>query len=159
MEADFNFINKIFGRRALANAEKFNNIAIKQFGSQKAKSAIFHEIYKRLVFDITGQREHAEALLVLDAKSCYNRIVPPIASLALKEGGMAKSNIDMMCNTIRSMSHYIRTSYGNSKYTYGQHDTPFHGVLQGNGAGPTIYFTLFLFIKGRSCNPRPSARI
>ena len=139
MEADFNFINKLIGRRALANAEDFNDIAIEQFGSRKAKSAIIHAINKQLVFDIARQRKQAVALLVLDAKSCYDRIAPPIASLALKRWGMAQSNIDMLFNSISNMSHYIRTSYGNSADTYSQQDTPFHGVLQGNGAGPAIW--------------------
>ena len=44
MEADFNFINKVIGRRVLANAEQCYNIAIEQFGSRKAKSAILYAI-------------------------------------------------------------------------------------------------------------------
>ena len=44
-----------------------------------------------------------------------------------------------MFNTIKHMSHHIRTSYGNSNNTYCQGAIPFHGILQGNGAGPAIW--------------------
>ena len=43
-----------------------------------------HAINKQLVFDIARQSKQSLALLVLDAKSCYDRIAPPIASIALK---------------------------------------------------------------------------
>ena len=79
------------------------------------------------------------ALLVLDAKSCYDRIAQPIASLALQRWGLPQTNTIVMFNTIQNKAHYIRTSYGNSSYTYCQGDIPFHGILQGNGAGPAIW--------------------
>jgi hypothetical protein len=36
------------------------------------------------------------------------------------------------------MTHHIRTSYGDST-TYAKKEEKFHGILQGNGAGPTIW--------------------
>lgn len=139
MEADFNYLNKLLGRRVLANAEKHNDIAIEQFGSRKAKSAIRHAINKQLVFDIARQCKQAVALLVLDAKSCYDRIAPPIAALALQRWGLSQTCTGLMFQTIQNMSHYIRTAFGNSNDTYGPTNQPFHGVLQGNGAGPAIW--------------------
>jgi hypothetical protein len=37
MEADFNYLNKIVGRRILKNAEETKYIAQEQFGSRKKK--------------------------------------------------------------------------------------------------------------------------
>lgn len=44
-----------------------------------------------------------------------------------------------MFNTIDKMCHHIRTSYGDSASHYQREAIRFHGVLQGNGAGPAIW--------------------
>jgi hypothetical protein len=44
-----------------------------------------------------------------------------------------------MFNTIDKMKHFIRTSYGASNEFYSRHIHRFHGILQGNGAGPAIW--------------------
>lgn len=80
MEADFNFVNKIIGKRVMANAERANNLASEQYGSRKSKSSIVHATNKQLTFDIINVTKSDTALMVLDAKSCYDRISPPIAS-------------------------------------------------------------------------------
>ena len=51
-EADFNFNNKILGRRAIQHAEEINDIAQEQYGSRKGKSAIDQALNKRLTYDI-----------------------------------------------------------------------------------------------------------
>ncbi len=140
MEPDFNFTNKIMGRRLMANAEKFESVAPEQFGSRKRKSAITHAVNKQLTTDILRQEHRAFVLILLDAKSCYDRISPPIASLSMKRQGAPHSCVALMFNTIQSMQHFIRTTYGDSEISYSSNEErPFHGILQGNGAGPTIW--------------------
>jgi Reverse transcriptase (RNA-dependent DNA polymerase) len=75
----------------------------------------------------------------LDAKSCYDRISPPIAALSVKRQGAPQSFNEIMFRTIDEMKHYIRTAYGDSELTYGKGNERFHGILQGNGAGPAIW--------------------
>jgi Reverse transcriptase (RNA-dependent DNA polymerase) len=84
METDFNFLNKIIGKRVMRHAEQMDTIAPEQYGSRKNKSALLHATNKQLTLDITKQSRINSALMVLDAKSCYDRISPPIASLALR---------------------------------------------------------------------------
>jgi hypothetical protein len=139
MEADFNFLNKIAGKRIMANAEKSNSIADEQFGSRKMKGAINHAVNKQLTLDIMRQEKRKFTLVILDAKGCYDRIAPPIASLSLKRQGTPASYVIMLFSTIQAMQHFIRTAYGDSREFYRQEDVPFHGILQGNGAGPTIW--------------------
>jgi hypothetical protein len=55
MEADFNFLNKLIGRRIMANAEAAQSIAPEQFGSRKKKSSIMHALNKQLTIDILQQ--------------------------------------------------------------------------------------------------------
>jgi hypothetical protein len=37
------------------------------------------------------------------------------------------------------MKRYVRTSYGDSNRYYSEEGYKFHGILQGNGAGPAIW--------------------
>jgi hypothetical protein len=75
----------------------------------------------------------------LDAKSCYDRIVQPIAALSLKRQGATDNMVNVMFKSISQMERAVRTSYGDSDITYKEDKQPFHGILQGNGAGPTIW--------------------
>lgn len=138
-EADFNFVNKIIGKRLMNNAEQAKSLAPEQYGSRKKKSSIVHATNKVLLFDITRQRKQDAALLVLDAESCYDRIAPPIAALAMKRQGAPDSFTGMLFNTLDKMKHYIRTAYGESVQCYYRQEEKFHGILQGNGAGPAIW--------------------
>jgi hypothetical protein len=50
--------------------------------------------------------------------------------------------IDTMFDTISQMKRCICTIYGNSDLTYGDESMKLHGILQGNGAGPTIWIMI-----------------
>jgi hypothetical protein len=57
-------------------------------GNVKSQSYMQHAVNKELTFDIIRQQKIDSAVLVLDAKSCYDCISPPIASLVLpRQGG------------------------------------------------------------------------
>jgi Reverse transcriptase (RNA-dependent DNA polymerase) len=139
MEPDFNFTNKVIGKRVMANAERANSVAPEQFGSRKKKSAIVHAVNKQLTTDILRQDRKDFCLAILDAKDCYGRITPMYASFSMKRQGATNQMMDLIFNTIGQMEHQIRTSFGDSEVTYKQREQPFHGILQGNGAGPTIW--------------------
>jgi hypothetical protein len=47
--------------------------------------------------------------------------------------------VHVMFITLSQMRHYIRTSFGDSKQAYTQSTIRFHGIGQGNGAGPMIW--------------------
>ena len=51
-EADFNFNNKILGRRAIQHAEAINELGPEQYGSRKHKSDIDQALHKRLTYAI-----------------------------------------------------------------------------------------------------------
>jgi hypothetical protein len=80
----------------------------------------------------------------------YNRISPPIASLAMVRQGTPQCFIDMMFKTIDNMNHHIRTTYGDSIMSYNSENTKLHGILQGNGAGPTIW-TMVNSLRAEGC--------
>jgi Reverse transcriptase (RNA-dependent DNA polymerase) len=141
-KADFNFLNKIIGRRIMQQAEEACSIAPEQFGSRKQKSSITNALNKLLTTDILRQEHRNFSLITLDAKACYDRIAPPVASVALKRQGATDNMVNVMFNTLTKMKRCVRTAFGDSKVTYQETSTRHHGILQGNGAGPTIWIMI-----------------
>jgi hypothetical protein len=140
-EADFNFNNKFLGKQTLEHAKKNNLIAKEQYGSRKGKSVIEHSVHKRLTFDIMRHLRMDGALCSNDAKSCYNRIIHSIASLAYQHLGVPLPPVKCMLQSIQNMKHHIRTSFGDSRLTMSNNGIliPFQGALQGDGASPATW--------------------
>ena len=140
-EADFNFNNKILGRRTINHAEAIQDIAPEQYGSRKGKSACDQALHKTLTYDIMRQSKRPGALCSNDAKSCYDRILHSIVSLAYRRLGVAQPPVQCMVESIQNMNHHIKTSQGVSKVTLSKRNTlvPYQGILQGNGAAPTTW--------------------
>jgi endonuclease/exonuclease/phosphatase family metal-dependent hydrolase len=90
-ECDWNQMNKIIGNRVMANAEKYKTIAPEQYGSRRGKSSIQHAINKVLLFDLLRQKRTDAALIILDALSCYDRIILLMAALGLMRQGILQS--------------------------------------------------------------------
>jgi hypothetical protein len=132
-EADFNFNNKVLGRDTLSHAEEQQFIAKEQYGSCKGKSALEHAVHKRLTFDIMRQLRTNGALCSNDAKSCYDRILHSIASLAYQRLRVPLPPVKCMLQSIQNMKHHIQTSYGDSAFTMSNDGSliPFQGTLQG----------------------------
>ena len=140
-EADYNFSNKKLGRDSIRHAEANDLIAPEQYGSRRGKSAIEHALNKRISYDLLRQLRCPGALCSNDAKSCYDRIIHSIVSLAFQRLGIPKAPVHCMLECIHHMKHYIRTSFGDSDdfFTSEHLRVPFQGILQGNGAAPTIW--------------------
>lgn len=139
-EADFNQNNKRLGREMLHRAEKHNAVAPEQYGSRKNMSAVDQSLNKALTFDLWRQQRQRGALCSNDAKSCYDRIVHNVASLCMQRVGTPPGPIESMFQTIQSLSHHVRTVFGESESGF-KHEglVPIQGVGQGNGAGPQIW--------------------
>ena len=140
-EADFNFNNKKLGREGIQHAEKNNLIAKEQYGSRKGMKSIDHALNKRLLYDIIRQTRKPGALCSNDAKSCYDRVLHSITMLAFRRLGFPIPPVECMLRSIQEMKHYIRTTFGDSQtyFSSQSNSIPFQGILQGNGAAPTIW--------------------
>jgi hypothetical protein len=140
-EADFNQNNKKLGREMMYTAEDIKAIAMEQYGSRAKLSAGDHSLNKRLTFDLMRQSKRPGAMCSNDAKSCYDRIVHSVASLAMQRLGVAEAPIVCMFTTIQNLEHKIRTVFGDSTigFTGALWAVPIQGVGQGNGAGPQIW--------------------
>ena len=140
-EADANFNDGKLGRDMMNHAEIHGMIAKEQYGSRKGHCSIDHAVNKRLTFDLLRLYRLPGALCSNDAKSCYDRVLHSIAALAMKRLGIPSPPIECMFECIQKMDHYIRTTYGDSDISYSSKfsSIPFQGVLQGNGAAPSIW--------------------
>jgi hypothetical protein len=149
MHAVFNMNNKKLGRDMMRSAEACNILAREQFGSRKHHQSITAALNKRLTMDILRQRRQAGALCSNDAKSCYDRIVHNVASLAMRRTGMPAEPIRSMFATLQKLAHRVTTAYGISETTYVKNRvTPYQGVGQGNVAGPAIWAVISTVIIG-----------
>ena len=124
MEADFNHNNKKLGRDALASGERHNLLPREQYGSRKRRKAIHHAVNKRLLYDIVHLQRRPAMLCSNDAKSCYDRIVHSIASLALQRLGMPPQPVTCMLVTIQELQHHICTAFGTSDSTMAHTEGP-----------------------------------
>ena len=140
-EADANFNDGRLGKEMMDHAERHNMIAREQYGSRKGHSSIDHAVNKRLSYDLMRAFRHPGALCSNDAKSCYDRILHSITAISMRRLGMPEPPIECMLKCIQKMAHYIRTTHGDSEKPYTSNHTliPFQGVLQGNGASPSIW--------------------
>lgn len=81
------------------------------------------------------------ALCSNDLKSCYDRINHTFASLCLQRQGLHKSEVTCMFDTLQTMTHRVRTAYGDSTQSFGGTNWTqwCSSIYQGNGAGPIIW--------------------
>ena len=103
----------------MTQAETFKQIAPEQFGSRKNHSSIDQALVKRLYYDALRMSRTNGFLCSNDAKACYDRILHSVASLAMQRIGMPLAPIQCLFQTLQDMKHYIKTSYGISKDSYG----------------------------------------
>jgi hypothetical protein len=140
MDSEFNMNNKKLRRDVTTHTERHHTLAPEQFGSRKNHQSILAALNERLTMDLLRQRRQAGALCANDAKSCYDRIVHNVATLAIRQLGMSAAPILSMFATLQQATHRVSTAFGISKSSYGgKRDVPLQGVGQGNGAGPTIW--------------------
>ena len=95
-EADFNQNNKKLGREMMYLAKDLRAIAKEQYGSRSRLMAIDQSLNKWLTYDIIRQKKRPGVLCSNDAKSCYDRIVHLVVSLAMQELG-PQSNLSFVC--------------------------------------------------------------
>ena len=88
MEAEYNYNDKKVGRDIMNTAKRNKLLSREQYVSRKNKRAIDQTIHKQLIYDIINLQRRSSLLFSIDAKSCYDRIVHYIASLALQRLGI-----------------------------------------------------------------------
>ena len=115
LEARFNSSNKRLGRELLRRAEELLQVPGEAYGSRKLHRAIDCALNKVLSNNVIRQLKLIAALTGTDAKSCYNRIVLVVASLALQRLGVHVNACKVIFGTLAQMKHHVKTMYGTLK--------------------------------------------
>jgi hypothetical protein len=134
-------MNKYSGHQMMKDGEVYEQLAWEHHGSLQGKKAIDQALNKVLSFDLIQQARVDAATCSNDAKSCYDRIEHAIASIFMQHQNVPASACICIFPTLQNLHHTVRTIYGDSKSGYGGTlwAVPYHGVEQGNGAGPAIW--------------------
>ena len=122
----------------LKHAEVDNAVAADQHGSRKHQKSINTCLNKKLVCDAFRQKKRAGAVIILDAKGCYDAISHPIAVLALMSFGVSQQ-VCKVFSTLQKAKHHIKTGVERSEAVYDDEQVPIMQIGQGNGLGPTLW--------------------
>jgi hypothetical protein len=141
LEADHNMNNKQIGRTAMWNGERAKVLARDNLGGRKGMRSVEVSMNQQLTYNLIWAARARAVIISNDAKGCFDRISHVVAILALRRLGVPRPALQSMIETIQEMEHHIRTSFGDSKSSYGPNPTgpPPQGILQGNGAGPATW--------------------
>jgi hypothetical protein len=118
-QGDFSYLNKYIGRHMMKDGESYEQLAWEQYGIREGKNVIEQALNKVLSFDLIQQARMGAAMCSNDAKSCYDRIVYPIASIPMQQQNVAASACICVFATLQNLHHTVRTIYGDSKSGYG----------------------------------------
>jgi hypothetical protein len=124
----------------MKDSEAYEQLAWEQYGSCEGKNMI-DKALKVLSFDLIRQAHLHADMCYNDSKSCYDRIVHPIASILMQQQNVPASPCICVLTTLQNLHHTVMPIYGDSKSGYGVTlwAVPYSGVRQGSGAGPTIW--------------------
>ena len=98
---------------------------------------------KILFFDYLRQTRKPGVIFASDLMQYFDRMAHPVCSLVSQRLGVDVIVIHCMLTAIQSMTHYIRTGYGDSDMSYGNDvDKPLQGGGQGNGASLPLWLAI-----------------
>lgn len=122
------------------NLEAFNE---GQGGSRSGRRTQELLLTKHLQYAILRLLKQNGSLFDNDAKSCFDRIVMPVTSLAAQQLGMPPKACDVFLNTPRQTKYHVKTAYGISERSYSSNDRrTIHGPGQGGRGSPAIWVAI-----------------
>ena len=128
------------GRKMIRHAVENNLLQPESFGSTPGKMAGSAVIQKILSIDQLRIESRAGAIFDCDASGCYDRILPPLASVHLQSLGLNKSIGTFLARLMHLARRHVRTKHGVSTQTISTNrNATLHGIGQGNGGGPAIW--------------------
>ena len=144
----YNMNNKMIGKRVMERVEDLRLMVVEQAGGRKNHQSAHQALNKVLSSDILRTNRQAGYFCCNDAIQCYDRIVHPVAILALRRLGVPATATTSMFSVLQRAKHFVMTGFGLSTTYYGGLDRlaqgllAIQGVMQGNGAGPMIWLAI-----------------
>ena len=128
------------GRKLMHHAVKQSLLSAESFGSTPGKMASAAVLQKVLAIDQLRVERRAGGIFDCDASGCYDRILPPLASVHLQALGLQKQVGTLLARLMYKAKRHVRTGHGISKQNMQtKRKKVLYGIGQGNGGGPAIW--------------------
>ena len=128
------------GRKMMRHAVENNLLCEESFGSTPGKMSSSALVQKIISIDQLRLERRAGGLFDCDASGCYDRIIPPLASVHLQALGLQQSIGTFLARLMFLAKRHVKTTHGISKQNIGTtRKKVLHGIGQGNGGGPAMW--------------------
>ena len=99
-------------------------------------------VQKLVTVDQLRIERRAGGIFDCDASGCYDRILPPVASIHLQALGLHKSIGTFLARLMYQAKRYVRTGHGVSdNYIRTTKTKVLYRIGQGNGGGPAMWIS------------------
>ena len=139
-EADYNFLLQAKWRELIHHAETNKSIHPGQYGGRSGRDAKLLVFIEELKTEICYASRKSLINFDNDAASCYDRIIPALASLIGRKFGMHRNVVFVHAQTLEETQYKLKTSMGVSDEFYANCQAfPIYGTGQGSGNSPAIW--------------------
>eukprot|EP00980_Cylindrotheca_fusiformis_P027514 scaffold20799_cov73-Cylindrotheca_fusiformis.AAC.3 len=139
-EADLGATFAILWKKMFASAERHHDINDSQYGGRHGHEAAYLPYAEELKYDLCRLSRKPLVNFDNDAQSCYDRIIPSVASLLGRYHGLHPNITAMHGELLQHATFRVKTSLGVSTESY-QHSAqfPIYGTGQGSTNSPIIW--------------------
>jgi hypothetical protein len=139
-EADFNGLLGVKWRQLMHEATLHDTIHSGQHGARPGHEATTPVFLEELKNDISYASRKSLINFDNDATSCYDRIIPALASLLGRRHGLHKNIVFVHATTLREAKYKLKTVLGVSDEFYSHCQFyPIYGTGQGSANSPVIW--------------------
>jgi len=139
-EADYNAAIKIYMRRLMWHQIQHNITQTGTYGSLPGGSTFEVMLTRQYTFDLHRTTKQPLVLVDNDAKACYDRIIPTLATHLLNIQGLPSNISGTIHQQLINKTSNVLTGLGiSSQYIQSTPSMPLYGIGQGSGAGPAVW--------------------
>jgi hypothetical protein len=139
-EADYNLAMGLKWRATLETAEEGHCLNSGQYGSRPSRGAHDPVFIEEFQLEISRASRKTLIQTNYDATSCYDRIIPNLASLVSQKYGVPQPVALTNTRTLESAKYRLKTDIGISEQSYTHSpENPIYGTGQGSGNSPMIW--------------------
>jgi len=146
-EADYNFLLQAKWRSLLSHAETHNLLHLGQYGSRSSRDALIPAFLEELKNEVCYTTRKSLINFDNDVASCYDRIIPALASLIGRKYGLHRNVVFVHASTLAETKYKLKTSMGVSEEFYANCEAfPIYRTGQGSGNSPAIWCIVSLVL-------------
>ena len=139
-ECDLNAVLAIKWKNAIFKLEEEDLLCESQFGSRKSKTSQIPILVEIIQQDYSRTTRNNYGQINYDAKACYNRILPTLASLVSTSFGVHHQVVKLHSHLLKHMAYFVTITGSQYEWKYfNSLNLPIYGTGQGSGTSPHIW--------------------